>query len=187
MATQVPLEETKSTKPEKSNKMQKCYHYMSKLKKLLTKDEYAQFLVYLRMLKDNYMREKISFYAMVSFQIFFPSEMKDVISNYEIRKSLFFQSKYFFPKADREEYNQACSNLVFKINKEVNSYLVTQSCKPQKEDYDVCAKIQSPEFAQWQRLPLKERIKVDSETTRGVSEAGVLECQKRPEIGRAHV
>lgn len=154
-------EEIKSDSTEKGKKMRKCYEYMSNLKKLLSKSEYSQFLVYLRMSRDNYMKEKIIFYVNVAFQIFFPQEIKASISNYELRKSLFSQSKYFFPKTDREAYSIVCEDLMRRMDKDIHLYLITQSCKPMKDD--ICEEIKSPEFTEWQKKPLEERIKINSD------------------------
>jgi len=159
MAThkQSAYEEDKDQATEKKNKMHKCYKYMSNLKKLITKNEYSQFLAFLRMSRDNYMSEKMSFYAMIVFQIFFPNQIKALISNYEVRKSLFVQSKYFFSKADRDTYSAACYSLIRRVDIEVNSYLETHHFEAQKDSFDIQEKTKSSESTEGQEKPLPEQ------------------------------
>jgi hypothetical protein len=145
-------EEVNDQATEKKNKMHKCYKYMSKIKKLITKSEYSQFLAFLRMSRDNYMSEKMSFYAMIVFQIFFPNQIKDLINNYELRKSLFAQSKFFFSKADRNIYSAACCNLIQRVYMEINSYLETHNLEPQRDSCDQHEKTKSSECTEWQPL-----------------------------------
>lgn len=159
-------EEMKDQSTEKRNKMHKCYKYMSNLKKLLSKSDYSQFLVFLRMSRDNYMSEKMTYYALIVSQIFFPSQITTLISNYDVRKSLFLQSKYFFSKADREAYSAACYSLIQRADLEVTSYLATNISTPQKDNYDVHEKTKSSECTEYQDkvLPktLNEGISVDA-------------------------
>ena len=138
---------------EKATKMRKCYDYMSNLKSVLTKEEYAQYLTYLKLLKDNYLKEKILFYSTVAFQIFFPSDMKSVLDNYAVRKSLFAQSKYFFPKGDREAYSLACNELMVELDANVKKYLTNQEkrLKNSQKTEKKAVKLQPPVFIDYQR------------------------------------
>eukprot|EP00826_Nyctotherus_ovalis_P033576 TRINITY_DN2728_c0_g1_i2.p1 TRINITY_DN2728_c0_g1~~TRINITY_DN2728_c0_g1_i2.p1 ORF type:complete len:250 (+),score=83.16 TRINITY_DN2728_c0_g1_i2:707-1456(+) len=149
-------EESKDGSVERRNKMHKCYKYMSNLKKLLSKSEYTQFLMFLRMSRDNYMSEKIAFYATIAFQIFFPTDMKDLLKDYGVRKSLFAQSKYFFSKTDREAYSAACLGLTRKVDAQASAYLQAQSPRPLN---DAQGKTKPSELTEWQEKPLPEQMK----------------------------
>ena len=146
-------DEGKSVDPEKAKKMKKCFEYMSSLKSILSKGEYSEYLCYLKLLKDNYLKEKTLFYATVAFQIFFPTDMKSVLDNYEVRKSLFAQSKYFFPKSDREAYSLACNELLQELDVNVKKYIVNQEkrlLKTQKSEKKA-VKLQTPVYIDYQK------------------------------------
>jgi len=146
-----PDEEPKGVDPEKAKKMVKCYDYMTNLKSLLTKEEYSQYLVFLKLLKDNYLKDKVLFYATVAFQIFFPTDMKAVLDNYDVRKSLFSQSKFFFPKTDRETYSAACAELMKRMDENVNSFIKLQEAKQQKAAKKPAVKLQPPVYLEYQK------------------------------------
>lgn len=168
-------EESKDESAERRNKMHKCYKYMSNLKKLLSKNEYTQFLVFLRMSRDNYMSEKIAFYAAIAFQIFFPTDMKDLLSDYDARKSLFAQSKYFFSKADREAYSAACLGLVREADAQVSAHLQTLSPGPPN---DAQEKTKPSELPESQQKPLPEQRDVEMKDISSLAAAEGAEEKK---------
>jgi hypothetical protein len=119
---------------EKEKKMRKCYDYMNNLKSILSRDEYSQYLQYLKLLKENYMKEKIQFYATIAFQIFFPnSDKKCAFDNLEIRKQLYLHSKYFYPKTDREQYSVECEALIKGLEKKIEKIAEKTEKKIEKQ------------------------------------------------------
>ena len=150
--------ETRTADPERAKKIRKCFDYMSSLKAVLTKDEYAQYLLYLKLLKENYMKEKILFYATVAFQIFFPSDMKAVLDNYDIRKQLYSQSKYFFPKSDREAYSFECGELLKELEEKVRKYNEHQEkrlLRLLQKGERKCVKLQTPVYIEYDKAKLR--------------------------------
>eukprot|EP00831_Metopus_contortus_P068203 TRINITY_DN60951_c0_g1_i1.p3 TRINITY_DN60951_c0_g1~~TRINITY_DN60951_c0_g1_i1.p3 ORF type:complete len:142 (+),score=23.37 TRINITY_DN60951_c0_g1_i1:120-545(+) len=75
---------------EKKNRVQRCYEYMTKIKALFTPESYSDYLLFMKLMNENYLTEKVRFYALVAFGIFFPSGIQE---DRELRKSLFLLSK----------------------------------------------------------------------------------------------
>ena len=114
------------------DKMVECCEYRNLLTLILTKAQYMQYLDYLKLLKNQYLSEKVLYYATVAFKVFFPADMKCVLDNYDMRKSLFIRSKCFVPKADRAAYMNACNELTKRMDENVKAYLSSQSQRVQK-------------------------------------------------------
>lgn len=92
---------------QKQSRIKRCYDYVSGLKSALSSEEFAHYLQFLRMLKENYVRDKTVFYASTALQIFFPPYLRsDSVSEqrFQQRKSLFLHSRDFYPSGDRESY-----------------------------------------------------------------------------------
>lgn len=114
-------EESKTgPKIDKEARVRRCCDYMQTLKSVLSADEFAQYLQYLKLLKGNYASDKISFYATVVFQIFFPNSPRQLPTDFSQRKELFLQSKAFYPRgSDRDQYTRECEDLLARFDSSV--------------------------------------------------------------------
>ncbi len=101
---------------DKEIRVKRCYDYMLSLKSALSAEEFAQYLQYLKLLKANYVTEKIQFYATVAFQIFFPNDLRQNPGAFAERKELFLKSKSFYPRGpDRDKYSRECRDLLTQL------------------------------------------------------------------------